>query len=85
MIAEALIDQACAALACSQAEIARRLEATPQRLYEWRTYRRRIPVPKLYRLVTLAGANMTDSVGQYEIEWQGVKARRGKGEFFVKL
>ena len=79
MVSETLVANACRQLQITQAELARDyLHVKPQRLYEWRTMRRRIPAEVLDLLITLAAQDMAEkvaglraeTVGHYTMEWQ---------------
>lgn len=75
MLATILIEGVAQKLQISEAELGRRLGVDRGRLYQWKTYRRRMPTRAVYELATLAGENAANAVGQYALEWEGVKAR----------
>ena len=83
MIVATLLESVAATLQISEAEIGRRLGADRQRVYQWKTYRRRMPTAALYQLATMAGFNVPNIVGQYTIEWEARRVREGKAEPFV--
>jgi hypothetical protein len=76
VIVPSLVESVACTLQISEAEIGRRLGADRARLYQWKTYRRRMPTKALYKLATMAGVNLPNAVGQYNIEWTA-KAQKG--------
>jgi hypothetical protein len=85
VVANTLIKVACKRLECTEADLARdHMKVEPQRLYQWKTYRRKMPTRHLYHLVTLAGAKLTQTVGQYQIEWASMKSQRTNGVSLMK-
>ena len=71
------MQQACARLGVTEAELAQILGVDRQRLWNWKNYRRRIPGHALDKLVNLASGGLTEkivglraeTVGHYTIEW----------------
>lgn len=78
MIAETLIETVASMRQISEAELGRHLGVDRGRLHQWKSYRRRMPTRVLYQLATMAGWNVPNVVGQYAVEWESVKVRRGK-------
>jgi hypothetical protein len=85
MVIPTLIEVVAKRLHIPEAEIGRRLGTDRNRLYQWKTYKRRMPTPALYKLATLAGTNVTNVIGQYGLEWQHIRARRGRAPFVMRL
>ena len=83
MIVATLVETVASTLHVSEAEIGRRLGVDRSRLYQWKTYKRRMPTAALYQLATMAGFNVPNIVGQYAIEWEAIRARRGQVPHFV--
>lgn len=79
MLVASLVAEVAKKLQCSEAEVGRRIGAAdPQRLYQWKTYRRRMPTRALYMLITLSGRNITNAIGQYTMEWESKQVHTGK-------
>lgn len=53
----------------SDAQIARTLQVSRQRWYEWKTGRVRVPAGKLEILARLSGQSAHDLIGRYVLEW----------------
>lgn len=80
VVVNTLIQVAARRLNCSEAELARdHMRVDPQRLYQWKTYRRKMPTRHLYHLTTLAGNKLTQTLGQYTLEWASMKSQRTNG------
>lgn len=75
MLVPTLVETVAKKLQVSEAEIGRRLGVDRSRLYQWKTYRRRMPTRALYELATMANADAQLVVGQYVIEWDEATAR----------
>jgi hypothetical protein len=85
VLIDALIESVAKNLQVSQAEVGRRLGADRTRLYQWKTYRRKMPMRSLYKLVTMSGGNIPNALGQYQMEWHSVKVRAGKAKPCVAM
>ncbi len=57
----------------TKTNVAKALGCTPQRLWDYETGTRHMPVTKVMRLATLANTNAVLELGRYEAEWSGKK------------
>jgi hypothetical protein len=80
VIIDTLVQEVTKSLGIPDAELARRLGTNRARLYQWKTYRRKMPTPYLYKLITMSGRNIQNTIGQYVIEWQRVRIYEGKAK-----
>lgn len=75
MLVAHLVESVASQQQVSEAEIGRRLGVDRARLWQWKTYRRRMPTRAVYELATMAGVSAANAVGQYALEWEGVRQR----------
>jgi len=69
---ERMIDRG-AKICGSKSELARRLDVSPQTLYNWETGRRSMPDEQIDALATLTGYDPIKALGKYHHEWMRKK------------